>query len=134
MFLRFASPRIDCDSGRETGIFQMAYRLKNSGGLKKKHMKELRALLEVFENELPVPECYKDRNVRESLNTKAICWLKSSSRELTQSMWLMAWFLRERGIALQMLRIRKPGRLLYEDRHQIAAIPPRRMRMKREWI
>ena len=133
MVIRFASPHIDCDSGRETGIFQMAYRLKNSGRLKKDDHKELCGLLAVFEKELAVPTCYK-RQIRESLRYKAICWLKNNSCEFTQSLWLMAWFLRERGVALQTIRTRRPGRVLYEDRHQIAAIPPRRVRMKREWI
>ncbi len=112
----------------------MAYELKDSKRLKKDDSNELCRLLKVFESELVVPTCYGERKHQDSMRYKAICWFKNGSGDLIQIMWIMAWFLRERGMALQMFRTRKPGRVLYEDKHQIAAVPPRRARLKREWI
>src|SRR5438874_1111346 len=92
MFIRFASPRIHCESRRETGIFTEAYTLKKSGRLAKWEFNELSDLLKLFESDLAIPACFRDQRVREPICNEAICWFKSCSREMVQNMWLMAWF------------------------------------------
>ena len=134
MFIRFASPYIHHESRRETGIFQTAYRLKRSGRLTEDEYDQLCNLLHDVECDLAVPACYRDAFIRESRKGETICWFKTQAREMIRSMWNVAWFLKEHGYSLMMIRTELPGRVMYEDRHQVAAVPFRRARQFRKWI
>src|SRR5688572_24198436 len=123
MFIRFASLRIHRDSGRELGVFHTAYRLKRSGLLDDIEYEQLETLLEDFETNLEIPSCYRDPTLRFSRKYAAICWFKPQSRRFTGSMWALVDFLKRQGIAMRQWRTHLPGRVLYEDEHQVAAVP-----------
>ena len=124
-FIRFASPRIDCDSQRDQGIFQIAYDLKYSGELDDEQIDYLDELLDAY-SKLPVPDCYHDRTIHVQRRKSAICWFKQDARQFIRDMWTVAWFLKEHGVYLRLLRTKLPGRVLYEDKYQVCAVPFRR--------
>ena len=134
MFIRFASLRVNRDSGRELGIFHTAYALRESGRLDDDEIAQLNALLEVFNNELDVPGCYGDTSVRWQRRYRAICWFKTQSREFISQMWTVAKFMKCHGVQMKLLRTTLPGRVLYEDEHQVAAVPFSRAREFKRWI
>jgi len=134
MFIRFASLRIDRDSGRELGVFHTAYRLKRSGLLDEFEYEQLDALMEDFEINLDIPSCYVDRSLRRSRKYAAICWFKPQSRRFTRGLWTLVDFLKRQGIAMRQWRTELPGRVLYEDEHQVAAVPFRRAREFTNWV
>lgn len=133
MFIRFASLRVDCDSGREMGVFHTAYRVKYSGLLDDIECEQLEALMEDFDN-LDAPSCYRDPSLRFKRKYAAICWFKPQSRRFTGSLWALVDFLKRQGIAMRQWRTHLPGRVLYEDEHQVAAVPFRRAREFTNWI
>ncbi len=134
MFIRFASLRVHRDSGRELGVFHTAYNLKYSGLLNEDEVVQLKELLADYEQNLDVPSCYGDASLRWQRRVSAICWFKPQSRKFISSMWALVDFLKRHGIAMRLWRTHLPGRVLYEDEHQVAAVPFRRAREFANWI
>lgn len=134
MFIRFASLQVDCDSGRERGVFQTAYWLKDSGLLNEDEVQQIDVLLAIYEEHLDVPDCYRNPVLSRKRRYAAICWFKSQSRKFIGSMWAVVAFLKSHGVPMKLFRTHLPGRVLYEDEHQVAAIPFRRAREFQNWI
>ena len=134
MFIRFASLRVDRYSGRELGVFSSARQLQRSGRLNEDEVCALDELLQVYEDKLEVPDCYGDTSLRWQRKYAAICWFKTQSREFISQMWTVAKFLKSHGMPMRLLRTTLPGRVLYEDEHQVAAVPFRRAREFKRWI
>jgi hypothetical protein len=134
MFIRFASLRVDRDSGRELGVFHSAGVLKRSGHLSEVEVETLDELMRIYNDKLEVPDCYSDCTLRWKRKYEAICWFKTQSREFISHMWTVAKFLKSHGMPMRLLRTALPGRVLYEDEHQVAAVPFRRAREFKRWI
>jgi len=49
-----------------------------------------------------------------------VSWFKDDAKKLPiRKMWEIVTLLKEHGIAVRVLRSRKPGKILYEDDYQI---------------
>lgn len=117
MYLRFTLPELDPDSGREYGVFQAAHRLVESERLADWEDRQLREALRWFNVQLPAPKCY--RRGRKT----TICWFKKDARTCVNRIWEMIWIMREHGFNPLLFTTSRPGRVLYEDAFQVAAIP-----------
>jgi hypothetical protein len=53
----------------------------------------------------------------------AISWLKISATEHVRMMRDPARILTEKGVPVEEVRTGKPGYVVYEDEHQVAAVP-----------
>jgi hypothetical protein len=53
----------------------------------------------------------------------AICWFKPGAQEHVARCWQIARLLQRYGIAVELVRTRKPGYVTYEDAWQIVAMP-----------
>lgn len=133
MFIRFVTPRVHRYSGRETGVFCAAYRLKYSGLLTEDEMDQLDELLAPY-GDLQVPPVYRDESILEKRRDAAICWFKTRSRKMISHMYAVVGYLKYHGMPMALLRTDLPGRVLYEDEHQVAAIPFRRAKEFKCWI
>ena len=110
-FLRFAT-----DDGRR-GVFQAAYRLRDSRRLTADESAELRDLLGWFEKELkphaPAEEA-------------AVFWFKADAGDYVRRIWAIVRLLQRGGRDVRMWTTRRPGRIVFEDVFQVAAVPYRR--------
>jgi hypothetical protein len=133
MYIRFATPRVHRYSGRETGVFMAAYWLKYSGRLTEDEVELLDELLSPY-GDLKVPPIYRDDSLLEKRRDAAICWFKTQSRKMISQMYGVVGFLKYHGMPMALVRTELPGRVLYEDEHQVAAVPFRRARHFKCWI
>ena len=125
MYLRFVLPATHPDTGVESGVFDIAYTLKNEGEISEAEKQELMGLLTWFGAELAVPDRFSRSTSKRRYRraTKGICWLKASAHEHVKRMHRLAQILREHGYHVEMIRSASPGYVVYQDDHQIVAEP-----------
>ena len=118
MFVRFVVDYGRWKSSRKEGIFGEAYTVVRADDPTLHTRDHLKSLLEWFEGNLPLPD-------RSRLDDRAIFWFKASQGELIRRAWELAWCLDQQGVAIAFLKTRRPGRVVFEDRYQVAARPHR---------
>jgi hypothetical protein len=126
-FLRFTVPgRRHPDSLCDVGPFQVAYGLRGAGLLEDHELLWFEEVMGWFDDHLVAPQDGPGAWTWTSgRHARAIFWFKSDAREAIQRMRLLLCMLRHHGIALRLLRTRRPGHVVYEDAHQVGAIPHR---------
>lgn len=117
MYLRFQTKIPDAQSGRPTGILVAAAQLRDSNRISISDEKWLREYLNYFNEHLKVPACLKDPK-----NRKAISWFKEGSKMIDR-VWSLKAFLEEQDIFIDVVSTRSPGSIVYQDGHQVVAIP-----------
>jgi hypothetical protein len=123
-YLRFAGLRTDPDSGVPEGIFCALGSLKASGDLSDGEREALDECSRWFAENLAVPTRFGRRSRNPSRAEDAICWVDASAREHVRWFHVLAGLLRHHGVFVRVLRLRKkPGYVVYEDAHQVAAVP-----------
>lgn len=113
-YVRFSIPERDDWSGRRTGVFHAAYRLRRTTRLEGEVLESLDRAMTWFGENLPAPELDEGR---------AIFFFKSSSESCISRIWELIWILREHDRHVELQWVDQPGRIVYEDDHQVAAIP-----------
>ncbi len=73
-----------------------------------------------FEENLPIPPCYREGNP-----DKAITWFKAQAMEgsIVHELGFYRDLAKKYGVAIDLVISEFPGDIIYEDEHQIAAIP-----------
>jgi hypothetical protein len=122
VFIRFVTGQIDGSSGKRRGVFQAAYALRNSGNLPEYEEDRLADTLRWFDAHLRKPSRLS-RSRRPHRDAKAICWFKTGAAEHLARVREMRNLLDSHGIAVEMITSRRPGYIVYEDAHQVAAHP-----------
>lgn len=56
---------------------------------------------------------------------RAVFWFWSSSGQFIERMWSLAWGLKSLDVPVEMVKCRQPGRIVYADEYQVAAVPHR---------
>lgn len=122
MYVRFVVHRRDKHSGRRLGVFQALYGLRNAGHLSEAEEAAFTALARWFNEQLPEPSrLARSRNSR--AKNVAISWFKESATEHIQRMRDLVALLEAHGVAVEAIHTDRPGYIVYEDEHQIAAEP-----------
>ena len=122
MFIRFVVDDIDNDSGKRRGVFQAAYGLRNSGALTDYDDARLAEALRWFNAHLAKPSRLS-RTRRPNRAARAICWFKTGAAEHLARIREVRRILDTYGVAVEMITSRRPGYVVYEDYHQVAAHP-----------
>ena len=122
MYLRFVVPENDEDSGREMGIFVDGGILNESGQLYDYEINIRKSLMLWFTNNLKVPDIQALESNHYS-NPNAISWFKSSAVTHISKMREYIEILKAHDVPVKQLITDRPGKILYEDEFQIAAIP-----------
>lgn len=123
MYLRFVCARVDEDSHCRVGVFQAAYELLTSDAVIESTDREaMRAVLDWFKEHLEAPDRFS-RSRKSSAAPKAISWYRQSAHDHVQRMHQLCILLDKYGIATHIIRCDRPGIIVYEDDHQIAAVP-----------
>jgi hypothetical protein len=129
--IRFAGSPIDPHSGQSLGIFQLAARIAREGQLTAEDRASLRAHLRWFNRNLAQPRRFSHHRdgfrrsgsgiwMREPI---AISWFKAAASAHLRHIEGMATLLGRSGVELHELRTRRPGYVVYEDDHQVVAVP-----------
>lgn len=130
LLIRFAGSEIDSHSGQALGIFQIAYRIANSGRLPQSDHRRLVAIRDWFNVNLAQPRRFspwKDGWRRNSYGWQrrpiAICWFRPEATQCLKYAEAMADLLRGYHGVIHRLTCTNPGFITYEDDHQVAAVP-----------
>ena len=123
MYVRFVLPTIDDDSGHEEGVFQVAARLRDSGELPVEFEARLRSLFAWFRVHLDTP-MRLSRSTKAHKHKNAISWFKPDAREHIEKTREMALIIEQFSrLRPKMLVSKQVGYVVYEDDHQIVAVP-----------
>lgn len=121
-YVRFVTLIIDEDSGKRQGLFQAIADLVDTGELPEHEMEELKAVRAWFNKHMDAPYRFRQSSRRQPA-PKAISWYKSTATEHISKMHTFCRILNEHNILTQMITSTRPGYIIFEDDHQIAAAP-----------
>ena len=112
-FIRFCTSNRATRSQQHLGIFHAAGQLKRSAELPARRLKELSATLRWFNQNLSAPNRVPE---------DAVFWFKSDAAECIGQVWNLVHMLKDFGWEVLMMATRAPGRVVYADEFQVAAI------------
>jgi hypothetical protein len=118
MLIRFVIHRRDEDSHVQQGVFQPLYALRDSGDLAGFEYDQVVEQLTWFKNNLIAPDVLEEQSA-----AKAISWFKPEAKEPVERLRMLQHVLEEHGYLVKMLKTDLPGRVVYEDKWQIVAVP-----------
>ena len=113
-FIRFSTRLVDQGSRRRKGVFVTAYEVRDDASTDPHVASALADLIAWFCEHLPIPQMEEPR---------AIFLFKSQATPCMEQVWALAYALREAGVWVEMQTFEQPGRIVYEDEHQVAVIP-----------
>ena len=122
MFIRFIIHAKDQNSGRRRGLFQAMSDLEESGRLLPHEQEQYDAIYNWFRENLKKPRSFA-RSSRPHARNVALSWYKDSATAYIAKMHDVSRILDARGIAVEVLHVERPGYIVYEDAHQVAAEP-----------
>lgn len=113
-YFRLTTDELDPDSRRSVGIFQAASNLRYAGPMSMTDLCELRDAMRWFNRRLNSPR---------SVPPLAIFWFKSGAAECRRRIARLVRLLQAHDQTVHLLTTNTPGRIVYQDDQQIAAIP-----------
>lgn len=113
-YLRFAIGERDPYSDRRQGIFHASYHLRQALAEDDAVRAAIDDELAWFGDHLAVPDIDRDG---------AIFFFKAGATECTRRIWNLAHLLRSQGLTVEMQVVENPGRIVYQDEDQVAAVP-----------
>ena len=124
-FIRFALKRRDADSGVEEGMFQVAYRLRDSPRAEATDRAVLAESLAWFENNLRTPSRFNRTKSKGFYRrkTRRIAWFKDSATEHVARAHRIKVILEHYGHPVLILSEERVGYIVHEDDFQIIAEP-----------
>lgn len=121
-YVRFSTLVRDHGSRRRAGFLTHSYEVLDNPDLDPIAARGVREALDWFEQNLRVPHLKEKR---------AIFFFKSSAATCMARAWELIHWLREAGVVVEMqTAIGIPGHILFEDEHQVAAVPGRESRVR----
>jgi hypothetical protein len=121
-FVRFAVTARHAVSDQQQGVFTALYTLKGAGALLPYEEEWFQEIERWFNANLASPSRMAWSS-RPNAPKRAISWLKLSATEHVTRMRELVTLLEHKDVAVEEFRTDKPGYIVYEDDHQIAAIP-----------
>lgn len=118
MFVRFTINKINSQSGVRQGILGAAFQLQRSGRLDAVTLAELTRVLEWLKTNLVTPEIFDKPE-----NLKGVCWFKSSQSHIVDLVKGIIPIMESGGFVVEIESSEFPGEIVYEDVHQVVAIP-----------
>jgi hypothetical protein len=122
MFVRFVVLERDEHSCCAQGVFQALYGLRDRGALLDYEVAWFGDTAAWFDGHLGAPTRLS-RSSRAHARRNAICWFRHTARYHIAKMWNLTALLEHHGVATRLLAARRPGYVVYEDAHQVAAVP-----------
>lgn len=120
--IRFVTDGRHPPYGHRTGIFPSAYKARREKWLSSGSHDELCDLLLWFKDNLPIPDRFAASR-RPHAEHSGISWIRTSAHDHMRRLRRIAELLGSVGIPVHELRTTRPGYILYEDEHQVVALP-----------
>ena len=110
---------VELPSVGRVGLFRASKIVTNAADLPAATRSELRAVFRWFNANLPVPR---------RLPRSAVCWLRADANESLERLRALVEIYRVAGRPVWLHATRNPGRVVYRDEYQVAAVayPDRR--------
>ena len=121
-FVRFVIRADDEDSGRRQGLFQAIAALEDDNALLEHEQTLADETRKWFGRHLEAPSRPAKSSKRHAKKV-ALSWFRDTAREHIARMHALAHVLECHGIHVEIIRTDRPGYVVYEDAHQIAAEP-----------
>lgn len=123
LFIRFVLPVRNEDTARATGFFQVRSLCRRWELSHPVDRRIIRAF-DWFGTNLPVPPVVKQRK-------DGLCWFRREpteprspdSHEALRRAFQLASYLRSVGMSVETVQTDDPGRVVYQDRWQVVAVP-----------
>jgi hypothetical protein len=120
--IRFVTHARHPPYGHRTGVVQAAYVLWHANSLAAREHAELRAILDWLKEHLALPERLSvSRHPR--AESTALSWIRTSAQEHIVRLRRLSALAEAGGNVIDELRTRRPGYVVYEDAHQVVALP-----------
>jgi hypothetical protein len=120
--IRFVVSQLDPDSGRRQGLFQAAASLEDRGVLAAHEIDDDRGVVNWFRKNLEKPDRFSISS-RPHAKGQALSWFKAGSAAHIAKMRDLQRILEAHDVGVDVLRTERPGYIIYEDEHQVAAYP-----------
>ncbi|MBB5869258.1 hypothetical protein F4553_002637 [Allocatelliglobosispora scoriae] len=121
-YIRFQSPEVD-DRGRNVGVFGLVNGLAKQGRLIEEQERFRRLNNDWYDAAYPDPATVDATVYDRELHPGAAAWFKVSAQHLVERVDGYLEILTAHGVACVVLRSDDPGRVIYEDDHQIVVVP-----------
>ena len=122
IYLRFVVSQLDPDSGRRQGLFQAAASLEARGLLAPHEIDDYRTVVSWFRENLEKPSRFSISS-RPHAKGQALSWFKDDAAIHIAKMRDFQRLLETHEVSVDILRTERPGYVVYEDEHQVAAYP-----------
>ena len=122
MYIRFVTTERNEGSDQATGLFAALYALERDGALAPHELEWFRTTEAWFNKHLPRPDRFR-WSARPNAPRRAISWFRLSAGEHVNRMRELAALLEYKDIPVEELQTDRPGYILYEDEHQVTAVP-----------
>jgi hypothetical protein len=121
--LRFVTHSTHPPFGHRSGLFKVAYKLRGTWPSETPRLEEMAEQLSWFEANLAIPTRFSTSRQPRARET-AISWIKSGAIEHVRRLRLLVALVEEIGdVAIEEVRTDRPGYVVFEDGHQIVALP-----------
>ncbi|UPK74565.1 hypothetical protein MU582_19325 [Nocardioidaceae bacterium SCSIO 66511] len=120
-FVRFQSPRQD-RRGRFVGVFGLVNAAAKDGLLTVEQERVRRVNNDWFDAYYPDPTAVDATVYDHDINPRAAAWFKSSAVELIDRTERHLKLCRELAIECDRIESDDPGRIIYEDEHQVVVV------------
>lgn len=122
MYIRFVVAEKDVKTGRRLGIFRAISRLRKSQDLLPAERDLLDEAWEWMNNNLERP-ARLSVSARPHSAPRALSWFKATATGYIEKLRAVQHVLQAHGVFVETLTTTRPGKIVYEDAHQIAAHP-----------
>jgi hypothetical protein len=123
MYIRFVIDTRHGESGRNMGLFMAMERLHQDKLLYGYEIELEEEIYQWFRKNLKVPRVLSAGSSNHYRKPGAISWFRSTAVEHIDKMRQYAQILEAHGVSVSQVTTERPGKILYEDEYQIAAIP-----------
>jgi len=123
--VRLAVSTVDPDSQQPMGIFQAAYRLRRYTCLDAARKQDIDRELTWFQEHLATPQRFVHTRSKGYYRRPpvAVSWFRAGATEHLRRAEVLGGALAACGLPVQRLRTQHPGYVVYEDDHQVVAVP-----------
>jgi hypothetical protein len=121
--IRFVTHATHPPFGHRSGVFKVAYALRRALPPAAPFIEELAEQLAWFETNMAEPTRFSTSRHPRAQET-AISWVKADADEHVRRLRLVAALVEEAGrLRTDELRTDRPGYVVFEDEHQVVALP-----------
>ena len=122
MYIRFVINETDSESSKKQGLFMAMGDLRDSNVMYDYEITQASDIYNWFKENLKVPYVQSSESSYYS-KPQAISWFKDSATEHISKMREYAQIFEAHDVHVIQITTERPGKVVYEDEYQVAAIP-----------